>query len=224
MDPQPTLCENKVPTDKKIRYNKPIRSDFTFSILYSELCEDKDSNMRHNFCSEESWSISANNFHEQLQGVAARHRIDTSDMRWPKSPNSISYRLNIIRTNLRSFGIDIIIRRSTTKEDMQNGFGKNSSIIEIRPVKEYRGEDGGDGGVLLVPLRLKKEREGVLEGGGEDNEKMSTTSTISTNSDLYAEYENKFGTEYYWNKKQHESANKNIRYGQLILRAHLARI
>jgi hypothetical protein len=145
-------------------------------------------------------------------------------MRWPKSPNSISHRLNIIRTNLRSSGIDITIRRSTTKEDTQSGFGKNSSIIEIRFLKGRLGGDGGDGGDLLVPLHLKKEREGVLEVGGEDNEKMSTTTTNSTNSDLYAEYENKFGTEYYWNKKHHESANKNICYAQLILRAHLARI
>jgi hypothetical protein len=63
--------------------------------------------------------------------------------------------------------MDIIIRRSTTNEDKQNGFGKNSSIIEIRPVKGRLGGDGGGSEDFPVPVEIKKERK--EDQTGEEN-------------------------------------------------------
>lgn len=68
------------------------------------------------------WCISANEFLIKLKIIADIQGIDTYGEWFPKATNRMSYRLRVIRTNLNNQGIDVVIRRSTTDNDLADGF------------------------------------------------------------------------------------------------------
>ena len=106
------------------------------SILYNDLHED--SNLKCKFVwsvDMQTWSISASGFIEELKGAAMRNGIDINDKRFPYATNKLSNQLNIIKSNLRSYGIDIVLRTSRTREDIDNGFNKNTIIIDMKTVR-----------------------------------------------------------------------------------------
>lgn len=108
----------------------------SISLLYGDIRQN--SSIRRKFVWDEeleTWSISANGFIEELIGVAVREGIDTSDRRFPHSANKISNQLNIIRTNLQRFGVDVVIRQSRSKEDIDKGFNRNTMIVDIRTIR-----------------------------------------------------------------------------------------
>jgi hypothetical protein len=141
------------------------------TMLYDELEETNDSSVKLKFrFNNGAWSISANGFIEELKGIGFREGIDTADKRFPQSANKLAYQLNIIKPNLRSSGIDIIIRKSRTKEDIDNGFHKNTSIIHVRPIRMLKGKDSNDSNDTLGNFEIKdnnvKTYEDELEVGG----------------------------------------------------------
>jgi hypothetical protein len=170
----------------------------SISILYNELHED--SNIKCKFIWNvdlQTWSISASGFIEELKGVAMRNGIDINDKRFPYATNKLSNQLNIIKSNLRSYGIDIVLRTSRTKQDIDLGFNKNTIIIDMKavrsglppyylegayPVRVESGKDSkycNDSFDLLV---LKKEDiEGPMESSKEHAESILTIPTIPTN-------------------------------------------
>ena len=106
------------------------------SILYNDLHED--SNLKCKFVwsvDMQTWSISASGFIEELKGATMRNGIDINDKRFPYATNKLSNQLNIIKSNLRSYGIDIVLRTSRTREDIDNGFNKNTIIIDMKTVR-----------------------------------------------------------------------------------------
>ena len=105
------------------------------SLLYGDI--QQDSNIRRKFVWDEelqTWSISANGFIQELVRVAIREGLNVGDGRFPHSANKISNQLNYIKSNLQSFGIDVIIRQSRTQKDLNNGFNRNTMIIDIKTV------------------------------------------------------------------------------------------
>ena len=60
---------------------------------------------------------------EDLVGVATQEKIDTKGRLWPKAPNSLSRRLNEVKTNLRVMGIEIM--KDTNPKT-------NTALVEIR--------------------------------------------------------------------------------------------
>jgi hypothetical protein len=93
----------------------------------------------------------------------------------------LMYKSKLFISTLLYSGMDIIIRRSTTNEDKQDGFGKNRSIIEIRPVKGRLGGDGGGSDDFPVPVEIKKERKEVSDGRRREHiVRVSTVFTTST--------------------------------------------
>jgi hypothetical protein len=69
---------------------------------------------------------------EVLETLAEKHKISTDSKLWPKSPNSLSRRLNQIRSNLlEGLGIEVTIKRTTTTEDKKK---VNTATIEIRKI------------------------------------------------------------------------------------------
>ncbi len=168
------------------------------SILYNDLHED--SNIKSKFVWNvdlQTWSISASGFIEELKGVAIRNGIDTNDKRFPYATNKLSNQLNIIKSNLRSFGVDIILSLSRTKEDIDHGFNKNTIIVNLKtvrsslplyylegayPVRFDSGKDSkycNDSFDLLV--RKKEDIEGPMEPAKEHTESILTIPTIPTN-------------------------------------------
>ena len=109
------------------------------SLLYEDLFSFIDSDLRRRFKYNEDtriYTTSGNDFLIESKKVAIREGIDTSDYRFfPQAVNKISYQLNIIKSNLKSLGIGLIIRYSRTKEDLKNGFGKNTMIIDLKSSK-----------------------------------------------------------------------------------------
>ncbi len=53
------------------------------------------------------WTGTATELHKNLQEKAATLNINIRDKSWPKSPNSLSRKLNLIKTNLREIGIEL---------------------------------------------------------------------------------------------------------------------
>jgi hypothetical protein len=52
---------------------------------------------------------------EALEAFAQKHKINTDNRQWPKSPSALSRRLNQIRSNLlEGLGIEVTINRKTT--------------------------------------------------------------------------------------------------------------
>lgn len=64
---------------------------------------------------------------ERLQIVAAELKLDTQARMWPKAPNSLSRRLNEVRTNLREIGIIIEVETDSTTNT------RNIRIRKISP-------------------------------------------------------------------------------------------
>jgi hypothetical protein len=62
---------------------------------------------------------------EVLQGIAAELKIDTKARLWPKAPNSLSRRLNEVKTNLREIGLEV--KKDTDPQT-------NTNIIEVRKI------------------------------------------------------------------------------------------
>lgn len=117
-------------------------------LLYDELndLEDKVKTNFHYNKKTNVWSTSMQDFHQQLGIIAMSDGIDIRDSKiWAHSPSHLSNRLNIINTNLRRYGIDIAIRRSTNSEDIGRGFKKGVSIVEIKSINNtilaYSSED-----------------------------------------------------------------------------------
>lgn len=141
----------------------------TITLLYEELYSDEISNIKQKFkLIDGSWCISGNGFLEQIERIAQTQGIEMNEW-FPKAVNRMSHRLNIIKTNLKAMGIDIRIRRSVTNEDVENGFDKNTSIVEISG-------DGGDAASSF--MKNEYNMEGNIEeeyGGG-----AGKTPTIST--------------------------------------------
>jgi hypothetical protein len=67
---------------------------------------------------------------EVLEVFAQKHKINTDNKQWPKSPSALSRRLNQIRSNLlEGLGIEVTISRNTT---VKNKNKVNTAHIEIR--------------------------------------------------------------------------------------------
>jgi hypothetical protein len=145
------------------------------SLLFNELFTEENSNIKAEFkhnAKLNSYSISAFGYLEELKRIAYRHGLDVSDNWFPKAANALSYRLNIVKTNLRSKGIEVIIRESRTKEDRDNGFAKNTTIVEMKSVS--CGNDGNDGNhVCTLAYERKIEEDCQKEG-------LTKTVTIPT--------------------------------------------
>ena len=62
---------------------------------------------------------------EKLQAMAAELKLDTKARTWPKAPNSLSRRLNEVRTNLREIGITVEIETESRT---------NTRVIRIRKI------------------------------------------------------------------------------------------
>ena len=62
---------------------------------------------------------------EQLNNVAGELRIDTKARLWPKAPNTLSRRLNEVKTNLREIGI--LVKKDTDPRT-------NTNLVEVRKV------------------------------------------------------------------------------------------
>jgi hypothetical protein len=84
-----------------------------------KFCEEQQIENRE----QSSWEGSNPELLEQLQIVAGRNGIDTSQKKWPKATNSLTKRLNQIRSNLLE-GLGICITMSRDNK-------KNTSIIRI---------------------------------------------------------------------------------------------
>jgi hypothetical protein len=64
-----------------------------------------------------------------LNGVAARHEINTSSKSWPNAANWLTRSLNKIRSNLlEGLKIEITLRRLTKDEN----YKKNTTTIKVR--------------------------------------------------------------------------------------------
>jgi len=63
------------------------------------------------------WKGSATELLADLESVAAELKINTRHKPWPKAPNSLSRRINEVKTNIREIGIviDSAVRDSKTK-------------------------------------------------------------------------------------------------------------
>ncbi|HJT47966.1 MAG TPA: bifunctional DNA primase/polymerase [Nitrososphaeraceae archaeon] len=69
---------------------------------------------------------------EVLKEFAQNHKVSTDSKLWPKSANSLSRRLNQIRSNLlEGLEIEVTISRTTTTKDKNK---VNTSTIEIRKI------------------------------------------------------------------------------------------
>lgn len=78
------------------------------------------------------WESTGSELIEKLREVANKHKIDTQQRLWPKAVNSLTHRLNTIRSNLlEGLGIEVAIRKATTKEDIQK-YGRNITVVKIR--------------------------------------------------------------------------------------------
>jgi hypothetical protein len=62
---------------------------------------------------------------EKLEEIAAANKISTKSKGWPKAANSLSRRLNEVRTNLREVGIDV---------KLDTDSGTNTRTVEIRKI------------------------------------------------------------------------------------------
>jgi hypothetical protein len=49
-----------------------------------------------------------------LENIAIRERIDTRTKEWPRAPHALSRRINEVMSNLKSCGIDVVIRHGGT--------------------------------------------------------------------------------------------------------------
>lgn len=78
---------------------------------------------------EACWQSPTSKVLQELNKVAQRYNIDTTNKGWPKAANSLTKRLRPILSNLReALGIHVVINRSTT--------GKNKNISTIRIWKQ----------------------------------------------------------------------------------------
>ena len=160
------------------------------SLLYEELFSEIHSDVKLKFKYHENirtYRTSGHEFLEVLKGVAFRDGLDVFDKRFPQAVNKIGNQLNIIKPNLKSLGIDIAIKRSTSKEDVDDGFIKNTTIIEmidIRPLSGNGGDSGdsGDKKAMLIGSKEGDRREEDGEKVKEHTESISTISTTSTTS------------------------------------------
>ena len=55
----------------------------------------------------DNWEGTATDLLAELETVAAELKINTNQKSWPKAPNTLSRRLNEVKTNLREIGITI---------------------------------------------------------------------------------------------------------------------
>jgi hypothetical protein len=96
----------------------------------NETGQDTEAMTRHH---DREWEGSASELLEKLCEIATKYKIDTQQKDWPKAVNSLTYRFNIIRSNLlEGLGIEVTFRKATTKEDIQK-YGRNITIARIRP-------------------------------------------------------------------------------------------
>jgi hypothetical protein len=171
----------------------------SISLLYNDLHEDSNIECRFSWNEElQTWSISASGFIEELKGVAMRNGIDINDKRFPYATNKLSNQLNIIKSNLRSNGIGIVLRSSRTKEDVENGFNKNTMIVDMKtirstlppyylegayPVRVDLGKDSKYCNDSLGTLELKMNTGKSIEkeSSKEHTESILTIPTIPTN-------------------------------------------
>ncbi|MGI9009981.1 MAG: hypothetical protein ACR2F1_02190 [Nitrososphaeraceae archaeon] len=82
------------------------------------------------------WVISTTKYLQTLNNIANDNNLDTYSKLWSKTPNKLSHSLRELSSNLlEGYNIDIKVRNSTTKDDVSKGYKKNSSIVEIRKIK-----------------------------------------------------------------------------------------
>jgi hypothetical protein len=85
------------------------------------------------------WEGSPNELLEQLRPITEQYKIDTTQRLWPKTPSSLSRRLNQVRSNfLEGLGISVNISRITsTPATSTNGSRRrkiNTSTIRIEKI------------------------------------------------------------------------------------------
>ena len=75
---------------------------------------------------EQEWRPSSlGSLLEKLEEIAEANKISTKSKGWPKAPNSLSRRLNEVRTNLREVGIEV---------KLDTDSGTNTRTVEIRKI------------------------------------------------------------------------------------------
>lgn len=175
------------------QHEEVIESDSfakTISLLSSELFSPEISDIKARFkLIEGTWCITATGFLRELDNIGEREGIDTVSDWFPKATNKISYRLRIVRTNLKSQGIDVVIRKSTTNQDINAGFNKNTIIVGIRNLgKDSKDSkdtvtqlNGNDNNIICIAETKEIERI-------ESSEVILTTPTIATCYNLMLVY------------------------------------
>jgi len=83
----------------------------------------------------DSWEGSPQELLEQLEIIAPSLKIDTKSRNWPRTPNTLSRRLNQIKSNLlEGLNIKVIIDRRTTGEKANTAVIRIVKISPISPV------------------------------------------------------------------------------------------
>ncbi len=139
-------------------------------LLYDELNEVKLKDRFH--YNNGVWTTSMQNFAQQLGVMAMSEGIDTRDAKvWPQSPSRLSFGLNIINTNLRRQGIDVVVRKSKDKVDLGFGYKKGVSIVDIKSTDN----------TILGYNRLTDEDNQSNSEDGEDVPKIPSSPTKDEN-------------------------------------------
>lgn len=74
----------------------------------------------------DSWQGTLGDFHQKIDMIAANEHIETFNRHWPKSPNKVSAKLKLVKSNLLEAGIDYIISQG------KEGNFKNRAVITIK--------------------------------------------------------------------------------------------
>ncbi|HEX2014118.1 MAG TPA: hypothetical protein VLA68_02715 [Nitrososphaera sp.] len=100
---------------------------------------------------KKSWQGSPQELLEQLAIIAEAFKMDTTHRHWPKAPNSLSRRLNLIKSNLLDgLGIKVDIGRLTTGEKVGTAYIMVRKIPPVSPIPPVDAQttldSAGDGG------------------------------------------------------------------------------
>jgi hypothetical protein len=137
-----------------------------------EVNEDKDE-------SNCEWEGAATKLLERLAEIAVKYKIDTQRRDWPKAVNALTYRLNIIRSNLlEGIGIEVVLRKAVVKEDVQK-YGKNITVARIRKTS-----------LRSLPSLPSQNHEGKLEDFGKDPEDSKDETSLPDSGSLPESIEN----------------------------------
>ena len=147
-----------------------------------------------NWCSL-LWKGTATELLADLEGVAAELKINTHHKSWPKAPNTLSRRINEVKTNLREIGITIDRCFIDDK--------KKSKGIKIRKVSSEPSEpsetenhaqvasdisDDIDNGPSIVSTENKVSSEEIPQNHAQNSISVDTDDVLHTLQGQYSDY------------------------------------